>query len=386
MSDTEDHPSTPSRPWRYGSNIVMGVFGGLSRIWLKAFSKTQVDGLDGFMQVLDERKDIEGRERGLITVSNHISVVDDPLVWGALPLRYCFNADNMRWTLGSYDICFTNKFLSTFFTFGQVLPTHRIAYSPYGGLFQPTMTQTIRLLSHGPYTPPTPPSTPSSTTTESLHSASKPNRSIKSPDISDPFSSPHLTYSTNTIDTFPAPSAYPNRRHSWIHIFPEGKVHQHPDRTMRYFKWGVARLLLEADPLPRLVPIWIDGPQHIMHEERPSPRWLPSTGEAVRIVFGQEVDVERVFGDLRRRWEALTEREGEEPREMGVLSERLKFGKEAVDLRMEVTKRVRMEVLKVRKSAGLDDEDPKAGLVETWRAEGGAREGRMLDGSLVKED
>ena len=67
MSDTEDHPSTPSRPWRYGSNIVMGVFGGLSRIWLKAFSKTQVDGLDGFLQVLDERKDIEGRERGLIT-------------------------------------------------------------------------------------------------------------------------------------------------------------------------------------------------------------------------------------------------------------------------------------------------------------------------------
>ena len=30
-------------------------------------------------------------------------------MWGALPFYYSFNPSNHRWSLGSYDICFTNK-------------------------------------------------------------------------------------------------------------------------------------------------------------------------------------------------------------------------------------------------------------------------------------
>jgi monolysocardiolipin acyltransferase len=30
--------------------------------------------MDKFLELLDERADVEGRERGLITVSNHVSV------------------------------------------------------------------------------------------------------------------------------------------------------------------------------------------------------------------------------------------------------------------------------------------------------------------------
>lgn len=52
-------------------------------------------------------------------------------------------------------------------------------------------------------------------------------------------------------------------------------------------------------------------------------------------------------------------------------------------LRIEVTKRVRQEVLKVRRSLGLPDEDPKEGLVETWIEEGPIAEGKMKDGSWV---
>jgi monolysocardiolipin acyltransferase len=66
------------------------------------------------------------------------------------------------------------------------------------------------------------------------------------------------------------------------------------------------------------------------------------------------------------------------------LSEGLKYGNEAVALRKEVTMRIRMEVLKVRRSLGYDDEDPKAGLVETWMEEGMEKEtGKMKDGSWV---
>jgi monolysocardiolipin acyltransferase len=35
--------------------------------------------------------------------------MDDPILWGILPLSYMFNPDNLRWGLGSYDLCFTNK-------------------------------------------------------------------------------------------------------------------------------------------------------------------------------------------------------------------------------------------------------------------------------------
>jgi hypothetical protein len=36
--------------------------------------------------------------------------MDDPLIWGVLPFRYAFNPANHRWSLGSYDICFQNRF------------------------------------------------------------------------------------------------------------------------------------------------------------------------------------------------------------------------------------------------------------------------------------
>src|SRR4051794_29765156 len=127
--------------------------------------------------------------------------MDDPLVWGVLPFRYLTSPENLRWILGSHDICFKNKSAcfcptttctrsnvlcratSSFFTLGQVLPTHRLAHSTHGGLFQPTMTQTVRLLSHGPFHTSTDPSKPV-------------DQALSSPDLSDPFSSPHLTYST----------------------------------------------------------------------------------------------------------------------------------------------------------------------------------------------
>jgi hypothetical protein len=35
--------------------------------------------------------------------------MDDPILWGILPFGYLFNPDNLRWGLGSYDLCFTNK-------------------------------------------------------------------------------------------------------------------------------------------------------------------------------------------------------------------------------------------------------------------------------------
>lgn len=130
-----------------------------------------------------------------------------------------------------------------------------------------------------------------------------------------------------------------------------------------------------------------------MHENRPWPRQMPRAGKKIRIAFGEKVDGERIFGDLRARWKRLVRlqkealiKKGENWNfEMGELTEGLKYGSEAMALRKEVTNRVRVEVLKVRRSLGYLDEDPKQGLVETWIEEGPKETGKMQDGSWVGE-
>ncbi|KAF2228110.1 hypothetical protein BDZ85DRAFT_255427 [Elsinoe ampelina] len=377
MTDSE-LPAQPSLLWRTGSAVITGLTGTLCRSFLVGLNKLEVHGWDEFQRLLEEREDVAGRERGLITVSNHSSVLDDPLIWGSLPFSTHWSPNNIRWSLASHDLAFPNKPLSTFFSLGNTLPAHRLAHSAYGGLFQPTMTQAIRLLSSGPFVPP--------------RSHPFPTGSVTSvPDLPDPFSDGSLSYTTNGVDTFPAPSAYHSRRHAWVHVFPEGKIHQHPEMTMRYFKWGVSRMLLEAEPCPDLVPMWIEGFDQIMHESREFPRFVPRAGRQVSVTFGRKVDTDIVFGDLRERWRKLQEkvkkREGNHVSgELGVLrDDELRVGAEAVQLREECTLRVRQEVLKLRLSRGLPAEDPKASLVETWREEGGSVEGKMKDGSWVKD-
>lgn len=54
--------------------------------------------------------------------------IDDPLLWGVLPVRYLFSPDNMRWTLGSHDICFKNKYVSRpYFEVARRLADGRLA-------------------------------------------------------------------------------------------------------------------------------------------------------------------------------------------------------------------------------------------------------------------
>lgn len=60
-------PQQPSLPWRIGAAMVMGFVGSTSRLFMFGANKTEVHGLDKFLETLDRRKDPERRERGLIT-------------------------------------------------------------------------------------------------------------------------------------------------------------------------------------------------------------------------------------------------------------------------------------------------------------------------------
>lgn len=312
-------------------------------------------------------------------LNSFVHSLDDPLIWGVLPLKYVFDPVNLRWGLGAHDICFRklvmplstaifriptddsfiaySKFTSWFFTVGQVLPTYRLLHSPYGGLFQPTITEAIRLLSS---------------------------------DSPSPSSECHgPTFTIDSGEAFPSPSFFRTLRNAWIHLFPEACVHQHPTLALRYFKWGVSRLILETNPAPQLVPIFIDGTQHIMHEQRRSPRWLPRIGRTVHIVFGDVLDTGRVFGRQREHWRRLLQQHGEHVRPLGAhdYPEQLKHGREAVQLRIEVAEAVRKAVAGLRGASGYSHDDPTFALARTWQSEPSQRRFRSpVDGSIVHRE
>jgi monolysocardiolipin acyltransferase len=165
-------------------------------------------------------------------------------------------------------------------------------------------------------------------------------------------------------------------------------IHQSEQRIMRYFKWGVSRLVLESDPMPDIVPLFIEGFDDIMNEERTFPRFIPRPFKNVRVTFGEKLNTEEVFGDLRAKWKQLCAKEEQRsgPSAVGVVPEALMYSEEAVKIRIECTDRIRKAVLDVRRQRGYPDEDPKNNLASTWLREGPNREGRQDDGSITKEE
>lgn len=192
--------------------------------------------------------------------------------------------------------------------------------------------------------------------------------------MTDPFSD-FFTYSTTEVDSYPSPSAFESNRFAWVHIFPEGRVHQHPEHRMRYFKWGISRLILESEPCPDVVPMFLEGTKDVMHEEREFPRFLPRVGKQVGITFGESLRRE-VLEEFRERWRRIREKNhGNE--------EALKTAMEAVNLRVEIAGYVRGEIEKLRQQRGYSQDDHKSGSFETWLEEGDATSGRKKDDSVL---
>ena len=60
-------PNQPSLPWRIGSSVTIGAVGAFCRTFLYGLNDSQVVGLDRFLKVLEERRDVGARTRGLLT-------------------------------------------------------------------------------------------------------------------------------------------------------------------------------------------------------------------------------------------------------------------------------------------------------------------------------
>lgn len=188
--------------------------------------------------------------------------------------------------------------------------------------------------------------------------------------------SPAVAYSTDGKDSYLAPAAYSGNRHAWLHVFPEACCHQSPGNTLRYFKWGVSRFILESEPAPEFIPMFVHGTHLIMPEDREWPRFAPRMGKQVKVVIGTPTDADRQFGKYRAAWKRLVEK---------VDQDALMHGPEARELRVEVANAVRDEIEKLRVSAGLPPEqDDTAALAETWSKEPNKRRFKSpVDGSMV---
>ncbi|KAG8822536.1 hypothetical protein FRC19_005728 [Serendipita sp. 401] len=129
-------------PNPFVSALTVGVVGTLSKAFLNLACRTNVTGAEHLYKAWEDARKCE--KKGILTVANHISVMDDPLMWGILPLRSFFSNRTSRWTLGARDIMFTNPIYSAFFANGKVIDTIR-----GGGRFQDAVDTAIERLDAG---------------------------------------------------------------------------------------------------------------------------------------------------------------------------------------------------------------------------------------------
>jgi len=128
------------RVWAMGSAMVIPTVGMMSKVfsgWLNNFT---VYNREVLINVLNDRP----ANKPLITVSNHYSCLDDPLLWGMLDFRHFFSYRNIRWSLAANDICFTNELHALFFSLGRTVPIVR-----GNGVYQKAMDFVLERLNKG---------------------------------------------------------------------------------------------------------------------------------------------------------------------------------------------------------------------------------------------
>jgi monolysocardiolipin acyltransferase len=88
---------------------------------------------------------------------------------------------------------------------------------------------------------------------------------------------------------------------NWVHLFPEGRVHQDPKGALLRFKWGVGRLVVDPPITPLVLPIHIEGTKLLLDEKRPTRSWLSSWyGSTVTIRIGDPIDFTQLVEEAKR--------------------------------------------------------------------------------------
>ena len=125
---------------------VMSVLGLYSKFAMQVCNTTRFDN-DALLRrlIAEGPAAAERGGRGLVTVSNHVTAVDDPGVVATLiPPTHFAAPQHLRWQMCAADRCFKKRALLPFFRGGRVLPVQR-----GGGPHHHFIDDTVRKLEAG---------------------------------------------------------------------------------------------------------------------------------------------------------------------------------------------------------------------------------------------
>ncbi|OAF67370.1 Tafazzin [Intoshia linei] len=86
----------------------------------------------------------KNRKKSILTVCNHMSCMDDPLLWGSLDYSQLFSKNGPRWSGAANEICFSNLFTRLYFYLNRAVPIIR-----GGGIDQPGINFLIDRINDG---------------------------------------------------------------------------------------------------------------------------------------------------------------------------------------------------------------------------------------------
>ncbi|XP_068663655.1 uncharacterized protein [Aristolochia californica] len=122
-------------------SLAVPVIGNVCHVFMHGLNQIQIYGAEKLQHALLQRP--EGKS--LVTVSNHVASMDDPLVIASLlPPSVLLDSNSLRWTLCASDRCFRNPMTSAFFRCVKVLPVSRGE-----GIYQKGMDMAISKLNSG---------------------------------------------------------------------------------------------------------------------------------------------------------------------------------------------------------------------------------------------
>ncbi|KAG4380113.1 hypothetical protein GLYMA_16G110900v4 [Glycine max] len=119
--------------------VVIAAVGAFAKTVSSLLNTAAVHNADTLLRLVRSRPNCVP----LINVSNHMSTLDDPVMWGfkGFPI---FDTKLARWVLAAEDICFKNALYSYIFRVGKCIPITR-----GGGIYQEHMIEALERLKDG---------------------------------------------------------------------------------------------------------------------------------------------------------------------------------------------------------------------------------------------
>ncbi|XWS33978.1 hypothetical protein CRYUN_Cryun22dG0128500 [Craigia yunnanensis] len=186
----------------------------------------------------------------LLTISNHMSTLDDPLIWGFKGFP-SLDAKLARWVLAAEDICFKNSLLI-------FLDLSLVKLCVFDRLFVGSDLAQI-ITSSSP--------------------AQKVCKCIP------------ITRGAGIYQEHMNEALQCLNNGAWLQTFPEGKVSQE-DAPIKRLKWGTASLIVRAHVTPIVLPMIHCGFEEVMPEnyflERSHP--FPLCNKEIKIIIGEPIE------------------------------------------------------------------------------------------------